>query len=41
MSFRKQCHMPFRKLIPSFTLTGPQVIPQFFHTRPEMIPEEL
>ena len=22
MSFRKPCHMPFRKLIPSFTLTG-------------------
>ena len=22
MSFRKPCHMPFRKLIPPFTLTG-------------------
>ena len=22
MSFRKPCHMPFRKLIPLFTLTG-------------------
>ena len=22
MSFRKPCHMPFRKLIPSFTLTA-------------------
>ena len=22
MSFRKPCHMPFRKLIPRFTLTG-------------------
>ena len=22
MSFRKLCHMPFRKLIPPFTLTG-------------------
>ena len=23
MPFRKPCHMPFRKLMPSFTLTGP------------------
>ena len=25
MSFRKPCHMPFRKLIPPFTLTAPNV----------------
>ena len=25
MSFRKPCHMPFRKLIPPFTLTGPEL----------------
>ena len=25
MSFRKPCHMPFRKLIPSFTLTEVKV----------------
>ena len=24
MSFRKRCLMPFRKLIPPFTLTGPE-----------------
>ena len=26
MSFRKPCHMPFRKLIPPFTLTEPENI---------------
>ena len=26
MSFRKPCHMPFRKLIPPFTLTESKVI---------------
>ena len=25
MSFRKPCHMPFRKLIPPFTLIGPEL----------------
>ena len=25
MSFRKPCHMPFRKLIPPFTLTGKEL----------------
>ena len=25
MSFRKPCHMPFRKLIPPFTLTDPDL----------------
>ena len=25
MSFRKPCHMPFPKLIPPFTLTGPEL----------------
>ena len=26
MSFRKPCYIPFRKLIPSFTLTEPENI---------------
>ena len=26
MSFRKPCHMPFRKLIPPFTLTVARVL---------------
>ena len=26
MSFRKPCHMPFRKLIPPFTLTANTII---------------
>ena len=30
MSFRKPCHMPFRKLNPPFTLTGFTVVD--FHT---------
>ena len=30
MSFRKPCHMPFRKLIPPFTLTALFVTPKFY-----------
>ena len=32
MSFRKPCHMPFRKLIPSFTLTVGQMRDKTFET---------
>ena len=43
MSFRKPCHMPFRKLIPSFTLTeSPQAnstvaYARKFYTRKEAL----
>ena len=30
MSFRKPCHMPFRKLIPSFTLNVKSEISPFY-----------
>ena len=29
MSFRKPCHMPFRKLIPPFTLTDEELLVYF------------
>ena len=32
MSFRKPCHMPFRKLIPCFTLTVGQMRDKTFET---------
>ena len=39
MSFRKPCHMPFRKLIPSFILTVGQMRDKTFETESLILTE--